>query len=280
MKQRSSVSGSPSLWRRFRSLPGTFQAGVWILLFFFLVAVFAPWLCPYSPTQIGPGYLRPSAEHWLGTNDVGQDILSELIYGTRVSLCVGIAAALIITCVGTLLGLMAGYFGGITDKIICALIDATMALPSLPLAFVLAAFLPSGLTSVLASICITSWASTARIVRTKAMQLRTMPFVLASRAMGISGLRIMLVQIFPNLRDLVFTKGTLAVSSAMLMESSLSFLGLGLTTAKSWGKVLQYAMNRNGVINGLWWWYVPPIMSISLCVMGFMLICYRREEKA
>ena len=105
----------------------------------------------------------------------------------------------------------------------------------------------------------------------------TMPFVLASFAIGTGKLRIIRMHIIPNLTGLIFTKGALAISSAMLMESSLSFLGLGMHAQKSWGKMLYFALNRNGVINGYWWWYLPPILCISLCVMGFMLLCYQSE---
>ncbi len=254
-----------------------FKAGTGIVLFFFLVAIFAPLISPHPPNKIGPGYLTPSKQHPLGTNDVGQDILSELIYGTRISLTVGLVAAFIVTILGTFLGMTAGYFRGRLDKVISSLVDMTMALPALPLAFVMAAFLPSGTVSLITVICITSWTSTARIVRSKTMQLREMPFVLASRAMGTRSYRIMFEHIFPNLAELIFTKGMLAVSGAMLMESSLSFLGLGMQTKKSWGRILQFALTRNGILNGYWWWYLPPILCISLCIMGFMLISYQWE---
>jgi peptide/nickel transport system permease protein len=255
-----------------------FKAGIGIVAVFFVTAIFAPVLSPHAPNKIGPAYLRPSRQHLLGTNDVGQDIFSELIYGTRISLTIGLVAAFIVTIIGTFLGMSAGYFRGRIDKVISALIDVTMALPSLPLAFVLAAVLPSGTLSLIVVICITSWTATARIVRSKTMQIREMPFVLASKAMGTRSFRIMIEHIFPNLAELIFTKGMLAVSGAMLMESSLSFLGLGMQTEKSWGRILQFALKRNGILNGYWWWYLPPIICISLCVMGFMLISYQRES--
>jgi peptide/nickel transport system permease protein len=256
----------------------SFWAGASIIAVIALVALCAPLISPCSPNTVGSAYLVPSREHPLGTNDVGQDILSELIYGTRVSLIVGITASAIVTGVGTLLGMLAGYYRGKVDALICALIDMAMAIPSLPLAFVLAAFLPSGLLSLILVICVTSWTSTARVVRSKTMQLSGMPFILASRALGTRDHRILLEHIFPNLSELVFAKGMLSISSAMLMEASLSFIGLGMRTQKSWGGILQFALKRNGVLNGYWWWYMPPILCISLCVMAFMLICDKRKD--
>ena len=255
----------------------SFYLGCSLVTFFVVIALFAPVLSPYDPAVIGIPYLPPSPEHWLGTNDIGQDIFSELIYGTRASVFIGVVAALIITVVGTCLGIAAVLFGGLVDRLISAMIDAALSLPDLPLAFVIAAYLSSGTGSLLLCICITAWASTARLVRSRTMQLMTMPFVLASFAIGTGKLRIIRMHIIPNLTGLIFTKGALAISSAMLMESSLSFLGLGMHAQKSWGKMLYFALNRNGVINGYWWWYLPPILCISLCVMGFILLCYQSE---
>ena len=255
--------------------PVTFWIGVGLLLLFAAAALFAPWISPYDPDKIGVAFQPPSAAHLLGTNDVGQDILSELIYGTRISLSVGLVAALVVTGIGTAVGLLAGYFGGNVDRFCSFFMDAALSLPSLPLAFVLSAYLHSGFISMILVICLTSWAGTARIVRAKVLQLRSMPFVLAARAMGCSPVHILTVHILPNLYDLVVMRGILSVSSAMLMEASLSFLGIGLATEKSWGKILYFALKRNGVLNGYWWWYLPPIFCISLCVLGFMLVGYR-----
>ena len=252
-----------------------FLLGIFILAFFLIVALLAPVLAPYDPYKMGVPYLKPSPEHLLGTNDIGQDILSELIYGTRISLLIGIVSALVVTVVGTALGVLSGYLGGGTDRVISQLINVAMALPSLPLTIILVAFLDASIWNIILAICITAWTSTARIVRARVKQLRELPYVRIERTMGASPAFIMLRHILPNLGDIVFVRAVLSVGNAMLTEASLSFLGLGVIEHKSWGDTLHYAFFRNGIINGAYWWYVPPILCISLSVLGFMLLSYR-----
>lgn len=257
-----------------RKINGQAIAGIVILLFFLLVAILAPILAPYDPYAFGTPYLRPSAEHLLGTNDVGQDILSELIYGTRISLMIGVASALVVTVVGTVVGILSGYLGGWVDRVIVQLTNIAMALPSMPLTIILVAFLDASIWNIIFAVCITAWTSTARIVRTRVQQLKALPFIQIEHTMGAGKAYIMLRHILPNLGDIVFTRGVLSVGSAMLMEASLSFLGLGVIGHKSWGGILHYAFFRNGIINGSYWWYLPPIFCISLSVLGFMLLSY------
>lgn len=252
-----------------------FLLGIFILSFFLIVALLAPVLAPYDPYKMGIPYLKPSPEHLLGTNDIGQDILSELIYGTRISLLIGVVSALVVTVVGTALGVLSGYLGGGTDRVISQLINVAMALPSLPLTIILVAFLDASIWNIILAICITAWTSTARIIRARVKQLRELPYVRIERTMGASPVYIMLRHILPNLGDIVFVRAVLSVGNAMLTEASLSFLGLGVIEHKSWGDTLHYAFFRNGIINGAYWWYVPPILCISLSVLGFMLLSYR-----
>ncbi len=247
-------------------------AGMILLLLILLVAVLAPILAPYDPWVMGIPYLPPSSEHLLGTNDIGQDILSELIYGTRVSLLIGICAALITTMIGTAVGVLAGYFGGITDHILMAVTHIAIVVPSLPLTVVLVAYLQAGLWNIIIALCVTAWAGTARLIRAQVMQLRQQPFVQLERTLGMGHGYIMLVHILPNISGIILTRGALSVASAMLSEASLSFLGLGALGQKSWGAILNNAFFRNGVVNNCWWWYYPPIVCICVCVVAFMLI--------
>ena len=263
-----------------RSADPRFVLGVCILGTIFLVAVFAPVLAPYDPYEPGIPYLRPSAEHWLGTNDIGQDILSELIYGTRVSLLIGVASSLAVTVTGTALGLLSGYLGGWVDRVIMQLTNVAMALPSLPLTVVLVAFLSASIHNIILAICITAWTSTARIIRARVRQLRELPFIRMEETMGAGTCYIMFRHLLPNLGDIVFIRAVLSVGEAMLTEASLSFLGLGVIGQKSWGGILHYAFFRSGIINGAYWWYVPPIVCISVSVLGFLLLSYRRGEPA
>ena len=247
-------------------------AGIVLLLLIFLVAVFAPVLAPYDPWAMGIPYLPPSSEHLLGTNDIGQDILSELIYGTRVSLFIGVCAAIITTIVGTAVGMLAGYFGGFIDRILMAVTNIVIVIPSLPLTVVLVAYLQAGIWNIIIALCVTAWAGTARLIRAQVMQLRQQPFVQLERTLGMWHGYIMLVHILPNVSGIILTRGALSVASAMLSEASLSFLGLGALGQKSWGAILNNAFFRNGVVNSYWWWYYPPILCICLCVVAFLLI--------
>lgn len=254
-------------------------AGSAIILFFLAVAVLAPVLTPYDPDEMMTAYLPPSKEHWLGTNDVGQDIFTEMVYGTRVSLYIGIFAAFIVTGVGTVLALLSGYFGGKTDKVITAVTNVAMAVPGLPLTMLLVAYLNPGKWSLIISISITAWTGTARILRSRVMQLSQMPFVKIERVMGVHPGIILFKHILPNIRDIILTRGALSVSSAMMTEASLSFLGLGTFGEKSWGNVLHYAFFRNSIMKNQVWWYVPPIICIALAVLGFMLVGYYGKVK-
>lgn len=258
------------------SRPGRvpFMIGAVILALLFLTAVFAPMLAPWNPHTFGIPYQGISAQHPLGTNDLGQDILSELIYGSRTSLLIGLVSAFIVTVVGTVLGLLAGYLGGITDKIIIQITNIALSLPSLVLSVLLAAFLNVSIWNIILAICVTAWTQTARIVRTRTQQIKNLPFVQAERMMSAGPIYIMVRHILPNLSEIVYTRGVLSVAGAMLTEASLSFLGLGVINQKSWGGILHYAFFRNGLINGYWWWFGPPILLITLSIVGFMLLGY------
>jgi len=249
-------------------------AGLTILLVFIFIAVFANQLMPYTMRDLSLPYQKPSSEYLLGTNDIGQDILSELILGTRTTLLTGITAAASVILIGTIAGLISGYFGGIVDKVVQALTAVVMTLPQLPLTIVLVTFMSPSMWNIVIAITITAWAGTARLVRVKTLELRQIPFVLAEEMMGQNHFIIMLKHILPNMKDIAMMRATLAISSAMLTEASLSFLGLGVYTQKSWGSILYYAFQKNGVVAGMTWWYVPPIICISLCIFGFVLIGY------
>lgn len=257
----------------------SFYFGIGLLLIFLIMAVFAPVIAPYDPFAHGTPYLRPSVEHFLGTNDVVQDIFSELIYGARVSLTIGIVSSLVITVIGTGIGLSSACFGGRCDRILMKLTSVAMAIPSLPVAIVLAAYLDASIWNLVIAICITAWPSTARIVRAKALELMELPYIKIEKTMGVGGLRIIWKHMLPNLSDIVLTRSVLAISGAMLTEASLSFLGLGVLGQKSWGGILYYAYFRNGIINNYYWWYLPPMICISLSVLGFMLVANRRWRK-
>ena len=261
------------------SMNGAMKCGAGIVGFFLLVALFAKQIAPYDPAQMGVPSIKPCAEHLLGTNDVGQDIFSELIFGTRVSLLIGVFTAMVVTVFATMLALISGYYKGIPDKLITALTNITMGLPSLALTVLLVAYLNPGKTSIIISISLTAWTGTSRILRSRIIQLAEMPFIKIEKAIGMNDFVIMTKHLLPNLKDIILSRAALAVSSAMMTEAGLSFLGLGDLGSKSWGSILHYAFYQNGVVRGYYWWYLPPILCTSLAVTGFMLLGYYGVQK-
>jgi len=253
--------------------------GFILLSAFLTIAIFAPFIAPYDPWEPGYPFLRPCLDHPFGTNDIGQDIFSELVYSARISLFVGFFAAFISMVIGTLIGLISGFFRGLVDEILMGLTDIFLLIPGLPLMIILAAYLSPSIWNIIFVIGILWWTSTARVVRSRVLQVRELPFIEASKALGANDMYIVFRHVLPNTLHVIFAKFVLAVAGAMLTEASLSFLGLGDPLQKSWGMMLNYAFSRGGFINGYWWWYLPPGLCISLAVLGFVLIGFGLEER-
>ena len=255
-------------------------AGLFILCFFIVIALFAGAFAPYDPVaRSGSPYEPPSANHLLGTNDIGQDILSEMIFGTRVSLLIGIASAFFSVAIGTILGMVAGYLRGWAETVIMAMTDIFMSIPGLTLTVVLIAYLGGGTANIIAIISLSSWAGTTRIVRARAMQVCALPFIQIEKTFGLSHAMILLRHLLPNIMDIVIIRYAMAVGSAMMTETSLSFLGLASYGNKSWGTVLRYAFFRNGLLRNYWWWYLPPIVCVSLCVLACTMLANRNKSR-
>jgi len=253
--------------------------GFVILSFFIFIATFAPFITPHDPWKHGKPFFPPSWEHLLGTNDVGQDIFSELIHSTKISLFVGFFAAFVSMVVGTLIGLISGYSRGKLDEIMMGFTDVFLLIPGLPLMIVLAAYLSPSIWNIIFVIGILWWTTTARVVRSRVLQVREMAFVETCRALGASDMYILFRHVLPNTLHVIFAKFVLTVAGAMLAEASLSFLGLGDPMQKSWGTMLHYAFSRGGFINNMWWWYLPPGICIALSVLGFVLLGYALEKQ-
>lgn len=253
--------------------------GVGLFLLFFIIALGADIIAPHNPWERFDPYLPPSAEHWLGTNDLGYDILSELVYGSRVSLLVGLGAAVLATTIGLCVGLFAGYYKGVTDEILMGITDVFLMIPRIPLIIVLAAFLEPSFWIIALVIGFLWWTSTARVVRSKSLQVSEMNFVLSSKCLGFSDRHIIFTDIFPNIIQVVIPKFMLTVAAAMITEASLSFLGLGDPSMKSWGMMINYAFTKGGLINALWWWFIPPGLCIILFVYSVVLLGFSFEEK-
>lgn len=256
-------------------------AGFAMVAVLVLVAVFAPLIAPYDPAErVATPFLPPSAEHPLGTNDVGQDLLSELIFGARVSLTVGVVAAVVALVIGTVIGILAGYYPKRLGAVLMRFVDVVLILPFLPLLIVLAAYLGRSLTNTILIIGLLIWAAPARIIRSQVLSLRSRDYVLASRSIGAPDRWIILRHVFPRTALLATGSFVRAVSGAILLEASLSFLGLGDPIQKSWGSTLFWAQSRGAFFTPAWkWWVLPPGIAIMIASLGFALIAFAIEER-
>jgi peptide/nickel transport system permease protein len=271
--------------RRARTRSVAFRLGLLgavILSLFVVVAALAPVLAPYElGARGGVPFDAPSTRHLLGTNDIGRDILTDLIYGARVSLVVGFVVALVATAIGTLVGTVAGYFGGVVDNVAMRLVDLSLALPFLPLLIVLAAFLGSSLGITVFVIALVLWARPARVLRSQVLSVKEGGDVQAARAMGARPGHILRRHVVPGIAPLVIAQFVRAATIAILIEASLAFLGLGDPTRVSWGTMLYYASSRGAFLTDAWiWWVVPTGLAISAVAVGFAFLGYALEELA
>ncbi len=254
--------------------------GLALLMTMLFLALAANFVAPYDPTkQTGKPFEKPSAEHWLGTNDIGQDILSELIYGTRISLLIGVLSAAIAMVIGTSAGLVAGYYRGFLGTALMRLVDVVLVIPFVPLMVLLAAYLGQSLWNLIVVIGLLVWARPARVIRSQVLSLAERDYVTAARSVGARDGHILVRHILPGVLSLALAQFVLATSGAILLEAALSFLGLGDPTQKSWGTVLFYAQARNAFLSGAWvWWVIPPGLMITASVLGFALLGFALEE--
>lgn len=248
------------------------RAGIVLFSLFLLMAVFPRLLAPCDPWRRFEPYEPPGRGHWLGTNDLGNDILSELVHGSRVSLIVGLGTGILATALGLCVGAAAGYFRGAADEVLMTATDVTLMVPRIPMVIIAGYFLRPGAWVTVCVLGSLWWASTARVMRSRAMQVGQMPFVSAAKALGFGDLHILLTDVFPHLVPVLVPKFLLTVASAMITEASLSFLGLGDPSVKSWGMMIHYAFERGGFVRGLWWWYMAPGLATTLCVLSLVLM--------
>jgi ABC-type dipeptide/oligopeptide/nickel transport system permease subunit len=270
-----------SLWRYTRIIAETTtgKVGIGLTLAFVFMAVFAPFISPYDPlVGSGPSYARPSLQHLLGTDDVGQDLASQLIWSTRGSLLIGVSAAAISSILGVGVGLIAGYYSGRSGEVLMRVTDVVLVLPLLPLLIVIAAIFPASAFLVIFVIGILSWPATARVIRSQTLTLKARPFVDSSKLSGMSDLEIMLKVLLPNMVPLAVLYGVFAAVSAVVIESGLDFIGLGSIDNLSWGIMLYFALGRNALLRGYWWWFLPPGLMIALLGTGFILLGYGIER--
>ncbi len=248
------------------------MVGLAVVAFFIVLALFAPWIAPHDPLATSWGAIRkaPSMQHWFGTDEIGRDVLSRVIWGARASLMAGVVSVAISLSIGMPIGLAAGYLGGWTDMLISRVTDAMLACPFLILAIALAAFLGPSLTNAMIAIGIAATPIFIRLTRGQVLAVKVEDYVEAARAVGNSHLRIALRHILPNVAAPLIVQGTLAIAAAIIAEASLSFLGLGQQPpAPSWGSMLNTAKNY---VENAPWMAVWPGLSIFLLVLSFNLL--------
>lgn len=278
MKERTVPKGSGEqeklrhlFWKRFRK-NRLALIGAFIVVFLFFVALFAPLLSPYDPGQIDIKRVLqdPSPEHIFGTDSLGRDVLSRMIWGSRISLMVGFVAVGIATLIGIFLGALAGYYGRWVDNLIMRFVDIMLCFPTFFLILAVIALLEPNIWNIMIIIGITGWMGVARLVRAEFLSLRERDFSVAVRALGAKDFRIIFLHILPNAMAPVLVSATLGVAGAILTESALSFLGIGVQPpTPSWGNILTAGKDN---IEIAWWLSLYPGMAILITVLGYNLL--------
>ncbi len=271
------------VWGTFRRKPMA-MVGLFMLLSVVLVAVLAPWLAPYDPkeqVEVTPEDILapPDAEHLLGRDDAGKDVLSQLIYGARISLLVGFTASFMSMFIGATVGLLAGFYGGRIGNFLMRITDFLLVIPTLPLMLVIISVWGRGIEKIILVIGLLYWTYMARLVRSQVLSIKERQFILRARAIGAGSLRIITRHIFPQVLPLIIAQAVLDISTAIIAESSLSFLGLGDPTQVSWGMMLNFAFAR-AISREAWWFLLPPGFAIVWVSVALVLIGTALEEIA
>ena len=272
-------------WRRNWTLFRSHRSGLVGLIIlggFVLVALAAPLLADadgLEVTKATGGVLEsPSREYWLGTDNNGRSVLTLLIWGTRISLLVGLLATAISMFIGTVIGLVSGFFEGWTARLLYRLTEWFLVIPFLPLAIILAVVLGRSLLNIAIVIGVTSWPATALLIRSQTLSIKERPYLERARVLGAGRWHQMTRHVLPNVTPMVFANTTLTVAVAILSETTLSFLGLGDPTRVSWGSMLEAAFGAGAMTTGAWWFIVPPGVCVVLVVLSFTLIGQALEE--
>jgi peptide/nickel transport system permease protein len=279
--QAAAPPATPPRFQAFRRFARTYartpsaMAGLAILVAVTVLALAAPLFIHASDLNVvhatGRSLAPPSAGFPLGTDQAGRSVLTLLIWGTRPSLAIGVIATLATMVLGSAIGLLAGHYGGVPGRILMAITDWFIALPSLPLAISLAAVLGQGDASITIAIAVTSWPGTARLIRAQTLAVEARPFIERAKALGAGHSQIMVRQVLPNVAPLILVSTTLTVAGAILAETTLAFLGLGNPTDVSWGSMLNQAFGQGAITQGAWWYVIPPGIAILVVVLGFTL---------
>jgi peptide/nickel transport system permease protein len=254
-------------------------AGLIIIGVFFLIAIFGPLLAPGDPSRfVARQHQPPSAEHWLGTTGQGQDVLAQLLHGTRTSLLIGFTVGLLITVIGLAVGMTAGYLHGFADGLLNLFTNVFLIIPSLPLLITISSYLPPGTATIILVLTLTNWAWSARVFRSQTLCLCEKDFVSAALVSGENTFRIIFVEILPNMMSLVVSTFFGNVAYAIAADVGLAFLGFENVNAASWGTMLFWAQNNSALLQGAWWTFVPPGLCVALVAFGTTLLIYAVDE--
>lgn len=256
------------------------MAGLGIILFFTIMAIFAGFIAKTNPYLTNPDFFLspPSSAHLFGTNTLGQDLFARDIYGARISLIVGVSAAAVAIVIGLVAGLFAGYMGGAVDEVIMRIVDFFIVIPALVFMIIIASLLGPALINIIMVIGVLSWAPTARIIRAMVLSIKEWPFVESARANNAGHMYIMFKHIFPNVTSVMYGNAMLAVSSAIFTQAALVFLGVGDVTSISWGGIIREAYATGALGAGDMAYVLPPGVFIFVLIFGFILVGYALEE--
>jgi peptide/nickel transport system permease protein len=258
-------------WRAIRSERKA-AVGASIIVVFILIAIVGPWLAGDPNELVGMPLQPPSAQHWLGTTGQGQDVLAQTVAGTRVSLAIGFAVGITVVLVGALIGVTAGYSGGRIDGLLSLLFNVFLVIPGLPLAIVIAAYLPSGPFTLGLVLVVTGWAWNARVIRAQTLSQRKQDFVSAAVVAGESSFRIVTREILPTMTSLMVAQMIGGTVYAIGAQVGLEFLGLGDVSSVTWGTNLYWAQNDAALLTGAWWTFVPTGLCVALVGFGLTML--------
>jgi len=259
-------------------------SGMIIIIIFILIAIFGDSLAPFDVEEMhrdAEGEIKkaqpPSSEHWFGTTNYGRDVYSQVIQGTRTAIIVGGLAAILVTVVGSTIGIVSGYFGGWVDSLLMRIVDIFYAIPFVPFVIVLVALLKPSLWNVILAVSLLSWRTVARIVRSQVLSVSQRPFIKAARVAGAGPGRIMALYILPNVVPIALLEMAFMVNYAITAEASIAFLGFGDPDVTSWGQIIHYAF-INGYSREAWWWIAPPGIAIILLLVAIFFVARALEE--
>jgi peptide/nickel transport system permease protein len=257
--------------------------GLIVLIGFVAMALLAPWISdPDGLSAVAstdnPTWAHPSRDFPLGTDNLGRSVAAQFVWGSRISLFVGLMATLLTIAIGSVVGIVSGFFGGRIDSVLMRITDWFLVIPFLPLAIVLAAVLGRSVWNIIFVIGITSWPSTARLVRAQVLTVKERLYVDRARALGAGRVHVINKHVLPNVAPLILANTTLAVPISILTESTLAFLGLGDPTQASWGKTLEEAFRAGAINREAWWYYLPAGLGIVAVVLAFTMFGRALEE--